>query len=269
LDTRVPFTAARARNEGFRRLRELQPALTYVQFVDGDCEVVDGWIGAAAAFLDEHPAVAVACGRRRERFPEQSAYNLLCDIEWDTPVGDATACGGDALMRADAVARAGGYNDYLIAGEEPELCMRLRAAGWQVWRLDREMTLHDAAMTRFAQWWKRNLRAGHAFAEVASLGSRLPGRFWVREARSSLFWGIALPLGASLGAALAGPPALALFAIYPVQVARIALRGGHPARRRWLRAAALVAGKFPEALGHARFLAHRLLRVRPRLIEYK
>ena len=127
LDMRIPFTAARARNEGFKRLRQLAPDLPYVHFVDGDCEVVGVWIETAAAFLDAHHDVAVVCGRRRERYPTQSIYNHLCNIEWDTPVGETSACGGDALMRVEAFEQVGGYRGDLIAGEEPELCVRLRA----------------------------------------------------------------------------------------------------------------------------------------------
>ena len=55
-------------------------------------------------------------------------------------MGAARACGGDALMRTAALAEVGGYDPNLIAGEEPELCVRLRAAGWQIYTLDREMT---------------------------------------------------------------------------------------------------------------------------------
>ena len=87
LDVRVPFTAARARNEGFQYLRKLAPDLSYVQFVDGDCEVAAGWLGTGVAFLDARREVAVVCGRLRERYPERSIYNLLCDIEWDTTIG--------------------------------------------------------------------------------------------------------------------------------------------------------------------------------------
>ncbi|BBH45959.1 hypothetical protein KU43P_24360 [Pseudomonas sp. KU43P] len=169
LDMSIPFTAARARNEGFACLLQLCPNLRHVQFVDGDCEVVAGWLASAQAFLDGHPEVAVVCGRRRERFPERSIYNHLCDLEWDTPVGEAKACGGDALMRVEAFRDVSGYRPGLIAGEEPELCVRLRARGWKIWRLDAEMTLHDAAMTRFSQWWRRCIRGGYAFAEGAYL----------------------------------------------------------------------------------------------------
>ncbi|MDP8964232.1 MAG: glycosyltransferase, partial [Cyanobacteriota bacterium] len=194
LDLSTPFTAARGRNAGFDRLLQANPQIEFVQFVDGDCEVVEGWLERALHELESQPDVAVVCGRRRERFPEQSIYNRLCDIEWDTPVGEATACGGDSMMRVEAFQQVGGFNPTLIAGEEPELCVRLRQKGWKIFRLDAEMTLHDAQMTRFGQWWKRSLRAGHAYAEGAWLHGREPERHWVKESRSIWFWGLFVPL---------------------------------------------------------------------------
>ena len=268
LDMSLPFTAARARNEGFRRLRRAA-ALDYVQFVDGDCEVVQGWLPRAKSFLDDHADVAAVCGRRRERHPERSIYNLLCDLEWDTPVGEARACGGDVLMRAGAVEQVGGYRDNLIAGEEPELCVRLRAAGWKVWRLDAEMTLHDAAMTRFGQWWSRATRAGFAFAEGARLHGKPPERHWVRESRSAWLWGFVLPVAILLSVAVWGPGALWLALIYPMQVVRLSLRGGAPTRARAVRAFFLVLGKFAEAWGQLRYTWRELRGGPARLIEYK
>src|SRR4249919_2565668 len=50
-DMGVPFTAGRARNEGFRRLREVAPSLAYVQFVDGDCELIEYWLEKAVVYL--------------------------------------------------------------------------------------------------------------------------------------------------------------------------------------------------------------------------
>ena len=196
LDMSRPFTAARARNEGFAALGADTPE--FVQFIDGDCSLDPGWIPTATAFLKTTPAAAVACGRRRERFPDASLWNRLCDEEWDTPIGKARACGGDALFRTSAFASVGGYNPTLIAGEEPELCVRLRAAGWEIWRLDAEMTLHDAAMTRFSQWWKRMRRGGHAFAEGAALHGAPPERHFVSETRRALVWGRSCHLRAFL-----------------------------------------------------------------------
>ena len=269
LDMTIPFTAARARNEGFKRLHEIAPKLGYVQFVDGDCEVVPGWLEAAVRFLDEHPDVAVVCGRRRERVPDRSVYNMLCDIEWDTPVGETKACGGDALMRADAFEGVGKYRDGLIAGEEPELCVRLRAAGWKIWRLDEEMTLHDAAITRFGQWWKRTKRSGYAYAEGTHLHGASKERHWVKETQRVWLWGLGLPVITIILAVWLGIWCLLLLLIYPAQVIRLALRGTRSARENWLHALFLTLGKFPEAMGQLNFLYNRLAGKTARLIEYK
>jgi GT2 family glycosyltransferase len=254
LDMSRPFTAARARNEGLARLG---PEVTLVQLLDGDCALRDGWVDTAGAFLRSHPDVAVVCGRRRERSPEASIYNRLIDREWDTPVGEATACGGDALMRLEALREVGGYRDDLIAGEEPELCLRLRRAGWRVWRLDAEMTWHDAQITRLAQWWRRTRRAGHAFAEGATLHGAGPERHWVAETRRALLWGLGwVPV---LLLALVTPWTLLLLLAWPLQVLRLSRRGGLA----W--AFFTVLGKLPEALG---VLQYRFGR-KARIIEYK
>ena len=269
LDMTIPFTAARARNEGFACLQRLLPTMRYVQFVDGDCEVVDGWLPRALAFLDTHPDVAVVCGRRRERFPQHSVYNLLCDYEWDTPVGEAKACGGDALMRVDAFAETSGFRPGLIAGEEPELCVRLRGNGWKIWRLGEEMTLHDATMTRFGQWWQRTLRGGYAFAEGAFLHGAAPEQHWLRESRRAWFWGLGVPLATVIASLVAGWFGLLVLLVYPLQVVRLARRGDRSTRENWLRAFFLVLGKFPEMLGQVKFLLNRFGASKTALIEYK
>ena len=268
LDMGRPFTAARARNEGLKRLLQNCPGLTYVQFVDGDCEVMPGWLEAARLFLEGRRRVAVACGRRRERFPDRSIYNWLCDQEWNTPVGEATACGGDALMRVAAFEQVGGFDPALIAGEEPELCVRLRAAGWSVWRLEAEMTLHDAAMLRFGQWWQRSVRAGHAFAEGAAMHGGTPSRHWVREASRAWLWGLGIPLAVLAALPLIGNWALLGLWVYPLQVLRLARRAGG-GRNQLLQALFLVLGKFPELQGQLKYGWSRLRDRRVQLIEYK
>ena len=268
LDPGQPFTAARARNAGLAAAMAADDPPAYVQFVDGDCIVDPGWIAFAAAFLDARPEAAVVCGRRRERFPEASVYNRVIDREWDTPVGEARACGGDALMRAAAVTAAGGYRADLIAGEEPELCLRLRRAGWTVWRLDHPMTLHDAAILRFGQWWRRTRRAGHAFAEGAALHGAGPERHWVAETRRAVLWGAALPLAALAAAAVVHPAGLALMLAWPAQAARLARRWGG-GRGAWEAAVLTVIGKPAEAQGAIGFWLGRLGGRRRGLIEYR
>lgn len=268
LDMAQPFTAARARNAGLRRLLEIAPDTDYVQFIDGDCELAEGWAEAARAFLDAQEDAAAACGRLRERYPEASVYNRLCDAEWATPVGEAAACGGIAMMRARAVEQAGGFRETLIAGEEPELCVRLRQAGWRIWRIDAEMALHDAAMHRFGQWWRRMVRGGHAFAEVSSLHSGSPDRIWARETARALAWSAVLPVSLLLGA-LVHPFFYALLLAYPAQVARLAWKDRRRGADALLFAAFNTLSKFAEAQGVLKYRLSRLTRRAPELIEYK
>jgi glycosyltransferase involved in cell wall biosynthesis len=269
LDTSAGFTAARARNAGFRRLKELTPQLELVQFVDGDCEFADGWLDAAIAFLQLQPDAAAVFGRRRERHPERSIYNRICDAEWNVPLGRARACGGDVMMRFAALDQVAGYRDDFIAGEEPELCVRLRAAGWTIWRIDAEMTRHDAAMTRFGQWWRRNVRSGYAFALGRFCHGAPPEQLWVWESRRAWLWGIWLPLACTLAVIAFGAPGFALLLIYPLQLLRRIPRQQGGLRDRIGFASLELLGRFAEGVGQLKFAAHRLFKRRSEIIEYK
>ena len=250
------------------------PNLELVQFVDGDCEIVDGWLTKAEAFLREKPEFAIVSGRRRERFPEASIYNRMCDIEWHTPIGEMHWCGGDTMMRVAALKQVGGFDPSFIAGEEPELCVRLREKGWKVYRLDAEMTLHDADMHHFRQWWKRMVRSGHAFAEGARVHGWRPEKYWVREARSTWIWGLLIPL---LMLALAWPTRglSLLFAamLYGLLIAKMwryleeskTATGKHAV----IYAFFSILGKLPQVIGQIRYWSMRWLGKKSALIEYK
>ena len=268
LDLSIPFTAARARNEGFGHLTSAYPEIEFVQFVDGDCEVVSGWIERAVEELNAKPQAAIVCGRRRERFPDASVYNAMCDIEWDTPIGESRWCGGDAMMRVSALKQVKGYNPAVIAGEEPELCFRLRLRDWKIFRIDAEMTLHDAAMTRFGQWWKRSVRAGHAYAELCAMHAHESDeRYFAREVRSNWFWGMILPI---VALALIWPTrgwSLLLFLGYPLIAAKMYMRlGGTPLAAYTF---FTVLGKFPQAIGQLKYYLDRKRGRTSRVIEYK
>jgi glycosyltransferase involved in cell wall biosynthesis len=269
LEPTARFTAALARNAGLRRLTEIAPDIPYVQFVDGDCEIAPDWIARGTGFLDAHSDTAVVCGRLRERHPERSVYNMLCDMEWDIPAGESRSCGGNALMRIAAVAPINGFRSDLIAGEESELCLRLRVAGWNVWRLDCEMALHDAAIVRFSQWWRRAQRTGYSYALGVSLHGRGHARHRIRESLSTWLWSVGVPLLALCCLAIIGWAGLLLLVLYPLQIARLAFRGSRSMRENWWRGLFLVVGKFAEAVGQVQFLAHRFRGQPPRLIEYK
>jgi glycosyltransferase involved in cell wall biosynthesis len=268
LDLAKPFTAARARNEGFAALKALGPKIRFVQFVDGDCVLARGWLEKATAFIDQTADAAIVCGRRRELLPTASIYNQLCDIEWNTPIGESLACGGDALVRVEAFASVSGFRPQLIAGEEPELCVRLRELGWKIWRMDAEMTIHDAAMTRFGQWWLRSVRCGYAYAEVSRRHRNSPAGIWRRETARALVWGGALPTIICLGA-LVHPAALGGVLVYILQICRIAFDQGPTSSLSWAYALFMTIAKLAEFQGILKFYWYQWFGKAATLIEYK
>jgi glycosyltransferase involved in cell wall biosynthesis len=278
LDLSRPFSAARARNEGFARLRLTQPDVEFVQFVDGDCELAPGWLERGAAELARWPELAAVCGRLRERFPEASIYNRLCDREWDGPAGEVAECGGIAMYRVSSFLAVGGFDGSVPAGEEPELCHRLRQEGWKIVRLPDDMGWHDAAMHRFLQWWKRQVRAGYGALDIARrFGLPQYARQVVRARRWVVGWGLAVAGGAAaalltrdavLGLVIA---ALATCGVL-LQAARLATREfrEHGQWRIALAYGCLTAlGKWPQVLGQCWYYLDRARGRHPRLIEHK
>lgn len=273
------FTAARARNAGLERLLVDYADMEFVQMVDGDCEVHPEWIDSAVGALRAEPDLAGVYGRNRERFPGRSIYNALCDDEWNTPVGDSAGCGGIAMFRVAALRQVNFYNPAMIAGEDSELSMRLRKKGWRLRRVGNEMTLHDAAITRFSQWWARTRRSGHAYGEMAYLHPDARDPNWPHMVRSIIAWVGVYPvllvatvvLGFSQGnyGWVAGIILLAGWLVRMLQLAyRQRQRGLSP---RVARASAffLMFGKFPQFLGLIGFYKNMWLGRESRLIEHK
>lgn len=195
-------------------------------------------------------------------------YNRMCDAEWNTPIGNADACGGDALMRWDTLQAVEGFDGRLIAGEEPEMCLRMRRKGWQIWRLNAEMTLHDVAMTRFSQFWKRSQRAGFAAAQGADTYGAGPERYRVASVRRAIFWGGLLPLAIIISLIALGSIGGLLALAYPLQVLRLARREGG-SREAWERGYLLNVGKFAEARGVLEYYWRKWRGRDAELIEYK
>lgn len=247
LDLTKPFSAARARNEGAQKLLAEHPEIEFIQFLDGDCQLDPTWIAAAVEHLDRGNRTAVVCGRRKEQFPKASVYNLLCDMEWDTPTGRTLFFGGDALVRRAAFVEVGGYNSQLIAGEEPEMSVRLRQNGWEIWRIDHPMTLHNADMKRFKQWWMRNVRSGHAYAEGFDLHGAFPEYFCKQNVLSNYVW--AIPL---------------MWPLWPILWFRI-----FRARSNTFYATFVTLSKIPQAFGQVKFQWTKWTGRRSTIIEYK
>ena len=276
LDVSLPFTAARARNAG---RAALSSDCELIQFVDGDCMLQPGWMTAGSMALANDPSLAAVFGRRREMRPEASRYNWMCDVEWSIPPGTTRYFGGDVMLRTSALDQAGGYPSEMIAGEEPDLSIRLREVGWRIACLPLEMTLHDVAITHFNQWWRRSIRSGHAYAELAARHHDEAGADYRKRLRGVLVWGGGLPLAifglVAAGLAVGGKSfflsAAALFGLLFAQFCRLSLG----ALRKYSPIDALTLGTFlvltkpAQAIGVTKYWRNRLMERPSSIIEYK
>ena len=221
------------------------------------------------SFLDSEVGVVAVCGRLRERHPDRSVYNWLCDREWDRPTGEVLSFAGNVMIRAQTLKDVGGYREDVIAAEEDELCVRLRQANWRIWRLANEMALHDAAMLHFGQWWRRTRRAGYAFAQGRHLHGSLPERHFVREARRAMLWGLLLPLACLIATATFPRFGWTTWLAYPLQFVRLSINNEGSLSARVRLGFFQLLARLPEGLGLAKFWGDRLLRRRPQLIEHR
>jgi hypothetical protein len=188
-------SAALGRNAGWQAAKG-----SIILFLDGDTVLHPGFVAASLPEFSDAKLAAV-WGHRRELHPEQSIFNRTLDLDWIYAPGVTPYCGGDALFRRSVLARTGGFDPTLIAGEEPELCRRIVALGFYILHVDRPMTMHDLAITRWSQYWKRNTRAGHAFAEVSERFRNAEQPFWSGEAARNRNRCVALVLSLLLAVA--------------------------------------------------------------------
>lgn len=272
LDPSRPFSAGRARNEGFAQLRGAHPDLQMVQFLDGDCTLARGWLETGLTELERASDTALVCGHIRERDPAASPYNRLCALEWRQSPGEVAACGGNFMIRVDLFGRLGGFRCEVTAGEEDELCQRARALGGKIRLLDHDMVQHDAALLRFSQWWQRARRCGHAYAQGRFLHRQSPDGRFRHESRSMILWGAVLPGVAIVAAAPTGGGSLLLLGGYALLFSRIhrgCRRRGWSSGESRLYALFTVLAKFPGALGVMKFNVDRWRGRHPALIEHK
>ena len=264
-------TAALGRNAGWRRASG-----SLILFLDGDTILDPRFVIDSIPEFD-NPKTAIVWGHRREVHAHASLFNRVLDLDWIYAPGITEFCGGDALMRRSVLEEVGGFDETLIAGEEPEMCRRIRALGYQVVHVNRPMTGHDLAMTSWRQYWKRATRAGYAYAEVSTRFRNTANPFWIEDARRNRHRAVVLlliPVLAVFGS-------LALWNAWPVTVAAgllllLSLRTAWKARwksRDWF--ALLLYGvhshlqQIPIFLGQRQYARDLSSGQRRGLIEYK
>lgn len=268
LDPNTPFSAARARKEGFEQLAKDGEIPEFVQFMDGDTRFLPDWITAGKAELQAHEHLGLVTGVQSEEFPDASVYNGLCDFEWHRDLGDIQTCGGNMMVRSSAYMEAGAFNPTVIAAEDDEMCIRLRKAGWTLRRIDVPMSFHDANMYRFSQWWRRAVRSGHGFAQVGYIHPD----FFVAERKRVWMYGFVLPLLLLIGLLdswLFTEFIVLLYLLSYAKTVRGLMKANMPLGEAMHQSLFLSLSKFPNAKGFLQFHLRRIRRKAIEIIEYK
>lgn len=265
-------TAAAGRNAGWRNAHA-----PLILFLDGDTILDSNFVvESLSEFRD--PRVSIVFGNRRETNSRGSLYNRVLDLDWISPhMGESEHCGGDALVRADVLEEVGGYDDRLIAGEEPDMCRRIRGRGYLIVHVNRPMTGHDLAITSVKQYWRRAVRSGYAYAEIAHRYRHTSLPFWRRESRLNLFHsaflmvvgiaGVASALATHFSALLAIPGLI--IAVLAMRTAvRFQWKSDHWSTLLWYGLHSHVQ-HIPISIGQIQFWRDQWSGRIPALIEYK
>ncbi len=274
LDRSSPFSAARARNEGFDVITSTYPGLKYVQFVDGDCVVAPGWFEAGVNALSVDGGPSLVLGHRKELKPDFTIYNRLAAIEWNSPVGELTNFGcliGSFLVKVPVFKAMNGFKTNVIAGEDSELGVRMCLAGHKMHKIDYHMETHDANILKFSQWWNRAVRAGHAVGQRAHINGDTAVQDCVKERKSTIVWGIVMPIVAIIMLFIFPLVSLAILGLYGVmfvKVYRYAKQQGMTHDDALIYTSSIVVGKVANGIGFLKFQMNAMKKQYV-LIEYK
>jgi glycosyltransferase involved in cell wall biosynthesis len=136
-----PLCVAAGRYTGYRHARG-----EFVFFIDGDAEADLVWLNKGVQYLRSHPDIGAVAGVLDEEYVTAQGVHVggkknVFRQDLSASVIPAKALGGIALYRRAAMEKAGPVNPHLPTGEDDELCMRIRNAGWQLARLEGRMAI--------------------------------------------------------------------------------------------------------------------------------
>jgi GT2 family glycosyltransferase len=139
LDPRQPLCAAAGRFIGSRHASG-----EYICFLDSDMKLVAGWLEKALAAVEQDSRIAAITGVVIDTTPgaNQDECRVVSDSAWHGQLADVPCVGGAALFRRSLLQSVGGWNPYMVSEEEPEVCLRLRASGYRIVRLNLPIACH-------------------------------------------------------------------------------------------------------------------------------
>jgi GT2 family glycosyltransferase len=141
----------------------------YIHFLNPDTEIKPGALLALVRFLEAHPRAGVASGS----FEHQDGTLWPIAFRFPTPAGELEAgcklgvvsrllrersvprtmgeraeqidwCSGASMMlRREVLETVGGFDEaFFLYFEEVDLCLRIKAAGWECWYVPESRVMH-------------------------------------------------------------------------------------------------------------------------------
>jgi glycosyltransferase involved in cell wall biosynthesis len=138
-----PLSPSAGRYIGYKRSRG-----EFVLFLDGDMELIPGWLEPALRTMRNKPDAALMLSSRViELLPPNGTTFLPLPEEISFAVPREVprvsfVVGGAALYRRSVLEEVGTFNPYLKSDEEPELYLRIRHAGYRILQLDAPIVRH-------------------------------------------------------------------------------------------------------------------------------
>lgn len=136
-----------------------------VLFLDGDMELHPGWLKKALQVVQDRHDIAAVTGQvidlpkvvRADDKPPQAKQSM--DAATEIPYAS-----GAAMYRRSVLKEVGTFNPHLYSDEEPDLCIRIRHAGYRVVRLQYPIAYHysdpKGSLSTLVGRWRRKLYLG-------------------------------------------------------------------------------------------------------------
>lgn len=149
----------------------------YLYYLNPDTRLTGfGLLAEAIRFMGSHPRIGLAGtkllnpdGSLQEsvsfRYPGQKfAGSEMADLKGEI----ACVMGASMIARTDLIRHLGGFDeDFLLYGEDQDLCLRIRRAGYEIGYIENAAVIHyggqSERQTMPADLWKKKTRAEYLF----------------------------------------------------------------------------------------------------------
>ena len=149
----------------------------YLYYLNPDAKLTGpGLLEKCIRFMEAHPEVGLAGtrminpdGTHQESISRRYPGQKFTRSEMDGLKGDiACVLGASMIARTDLIRRIGGFDEeFMLYGEDQDLCLRIRRAGYEIGFIDDAVVLHYGGRSERqslpAEVWKKKTRAEYLF----------------------------------------------------------------------------------------------------------